>query len=50
MKSTKWRKDDEEEELINPEVYFQCCVSPAEVLEVMLEIESCKWVQIGGVR
>jgi hypothetical protein len=53
----KPRKSDEgnrggeaDDELIDPEVYFQCCISCDEEPEVIMERVSFEWARIGGGR
>lgn len=44
------RGGEDEDELIDPEVYFQCCISCDEEPEVILERVSFEWARIGGNR
>ena len=44
------RRGDDEDDLIDPEVYFQCCISSDEEPEVILERVSFEWAKIGGNR
>jgi len=44
------RGGDEEDELVDPEVYFQCCISCDVDPEVILERVSFEWARIGGNR